>query len=76
MHNNDILDFNIENSRGQETLSLGKCDDDDYDIDDGKVLFGDDDDDEDDDHYHGELSFGSCFGSAWQLFKKYQFLFS
>lgn len=74
MHNNDNLDFNIEKSRGQEALSLGKCDDDDYDNDDGKVLFGDDDENNGD-HHDGELSFGTCFGSAWQLFKKNQFLF-
>jgi len=48
MHNNDTFDCNVENGRGQETLSLGKCDDDDYGNDDGKVLFGDDDDD----HHH------------------------
>lgn len=80
MYNKDNLGCNIEKRRGQEALSLGKCDDEDYDNDDGKVLFGDDyddDDDEDnDDHHDVELSFGSCFGSAWQFFQKYQFLFS
>ena len=50
MHNNDTLDFNIKNSRGQETSRLGKCDDDDYDNDDSKVLFRDDDDDDDEDN--------------------------
>ena len=65
MHNNDTFDCNVENSRGQETLSLGKCDDDDYDNDDGKALFGDNDDDDDDHHHNGELLFGSCFGSGW-----------
>jgi hypothetical protein len=70
------LDCNIENSRGQKTLGLGKCADEDYHNDDGKVLFGDDDDVEDNyDHHYVERSFRSCFGSAWQLFPKISIYF-
>ena len=76
MHNNDTLGCNIANRRGQGTWNLEKCDDEDYDNADGKLFFGDyDDDDEDnDDHHDAEILLMSCFGSAWQLFQKYQFL--
>jgi hypothetical protein len=69
-----ILWIVILRKAGARKLCLGKRDDGVYDHDDSKVWFGDDDDDDDDedndDHHDGELSFGSCFGSAWQLFQK------
>jgi hypothetical protein len=52
--------FVILRKEGARRLSLGKCDDEDYDNDDGKVLFGGDDDDEDNhDNHDVELSSGS-----------------